>query len=130
MSDATIWALTLLAQRSNWNRLGDRFSGQALRWDLSDAVGLVLLVAGFALGFWLLSRLGKLQENWSRKDRPRSPFSELIRAHGLSRRDRFHCRQVADELGLADPAEVFVRPDKAREALATRDADLARRLFG
>lgn len=122
-------SLVVLAQRHAWESLGNRFSGDALRWRASDTLSVVLLVVGIGAGIWLLSRLGKWQEHLNRNDRPRSPFGELTRAHGLNRRERSLCREVATELELGEPAELFVRPDTGREAVARRDPALAKRLF-
>ncbi len=122
-----------------WKHLGDRFSGEHLRVQTSDIVGLVLLAVGLAAGFWLLAFLSKWQRlhrahsahsaHSARAVTPRNLFSALVRAHGLSRRERSVCQQVAAELGLTDPAELFVRPETARPVLAARDRALAERLF-
>lgn len=119
----------LIAQTDAWKHLGDRFSGEYLQWRTSDFVGLGLLATGLALGFGLLFVVSKWQEELGRNDRPRSPFGVLARAHGLSRRERGLCLEVAAEMGCADPAELFVRPETAREPLAKRDPELAERLF-
>lgn len=113
-----------------WRHMGDRFSGENLQVQTSDIVGFVLLVAGLVAGYWLLVALSKWQKHRNgRSDRPRSPFIALSRAHGLSRKERGVCQQVATELGLADPAELFVRPEIARTKLANVDARLAERMF-
>lgn len=119
----------VLAQSDAWKHLGDRFSGEYLQWRASDFIGLGILAAGLALAFGLLFLVSKWQEKIGRNDRPRSAFGMLVRAHGLSRRERALCRAAAIELGLADPSELFVRPETARELVARRDAGLAERLF-
>ncbi len=121
--------MVALAQTDAWKRLGDRFSGEYLRWQTSDTIGLAVLVLGLAATYGLLLLAGKWQERIGRSDRPRSPFGMLARAHGLTRRERALCRHAATELGLADPAELFVRPDTARELVAQQDRGLAERLF-
>lgn len=119
--------LPLLAQRSNWSRLGDRFSGSHLRFQFEDLLGVLALV-GLAIAFLVAMRL---LATWQRAiDQPTTPkqlFAELAKAHALSRAERAELRRVAAEAGLDDAADAFLRPD-----LASRFADraLADRLFG
>jgi len=122
-------AITVLALFRFWRRLTDRSNNSYNPWDWGDAVTPSLLLLGFLLGVWGLLRLAKRHARMNRSDQPRSPFTALVRAHGLSRGERATCRKVAAGLGLADPAELFVRPETARTALAKLDAGLAQRLF-
>ena len=120
---------TLLALFDYWRRLTDRSNNTYQPWDWGDTVTPSLLLLGFLMGVWAIFKLAKQHARYNRSDRPRSPFNALVRAHGLSRRERASCHRVATELGLADPAELFVRPEKARLALAKIDEALAQRLF-
>jgi hypothetical protein len=105
-----------------------RFSGEYRPWQWGDMLTPALLLLGFLLGAWMLFRLAKKYASTG-SDRPRSPFSALVRAHGLSRSERASCQKVAAELGFADPAELFVRPETARIELAKIDEGLAQRVF-
>ncbi|MEO0531592.1 MAG: hypothetical protein AAF266_13605 [Planctomycetota bacterium] len=128
-TDTAAGVLPLLAQRSTWENLGNRFSGEHLHFQSSDlisAVGAIALVAGI---FWLLGQLSKMQAEYETKPCPRRLLAELGRRHGLNRRELRLCREVSKELSLDHPAEVFVR-DSARTLLTARDAKLAKRLFG
>lgn len=119
----------LLAQRSTWENLGNRFSGDHLQFQFSDLIGAASVVVLFAGGFWLLTRLAAWQAAEPTKPCPKRLLAEIGLRHGLSRSDLRLCREVATELSLDRPAEVFIR-DEARTALARRDANLAERLFG
>ena len=105
-----------------------RFSGEYRPWQWGDTLTPALLLLGLLLGVWMFFKLAKKYARTA-SDRPRSPFSALVRAHGLSRSERATCYRVAAELGLADPAELFVRPETARMALAKIDEALAQRVF-
>ena len=120
-----IWALL-----DFWRRLTDRSNNSYQPWDWGDTVTPALLTLGLLIGVWALFRLAKRHARYTRHDdRPRSPFNALVRAHGLSRSERATCQKVAAELGFSEPAELFVRPEVARTALAKFDEGLAQRLF-
>lgn len=122
--------MTLIANGIDaWRSLGGRFSGEYRPWQWGDMLTPTLLFVGFLVGVWGLSKLAKWHARLNSSDRPRSPFNALVRAHGLSRSERATCQKVAAELGFADPAELFVRPETARKALAKIDEALAQRIF-
>lgn len=101
----------LLAQRDNWERLGDRFSGQNAEIDLHELGVLLLgLVAAGAL-IWLLHRLAKWQEGRALSHNPKRLFRDLCRSHRLSGWQVKVLRAVSEAVGLQEPAEVFVRPE-------------------
>lgn len=106
--------LALLAQRDKWERLGDRFSGEAAEFNLQEL--LVLLVAALAAGalIWLLRAAARWQEGRSRQPNPRRLFNDLSRAHRLTRWERRALRELGESLGVRQPAEVFLRPDAFR----------------
>lgn len=118
--------VALLAQRSNWSRLGDRFSGEYLRLRPEDLIGAAALVAVFVGGYWLLRYLGEAQDDADRKACPKRLFDALARSHGLTRAERRAVRDAAEEAGLPRAADAFLRPDLAERL----DPDLANRLFG
>lgn len=118
----------LLAQRSSWEHLGTRFSGEHREFQSTDLLWLVAAIALFAGGFWLLSRLAAWQAAGHKQPCPKRLLAELGARHQLSRSEMRLCREVAGELALEHPAEIFVR-DTGRQALAVRNSALAERLF-
>lgn len=128
MNASNLLALPL-AQRSNWNALGTRFSGDHLTLRTEDVIGFTLLAACLIGGYFLLKLLADLQQRRPMEQGPKRLFAELARVHGMSFGERKTCREAATEIGTDSPAEVFVRPD-ARRAVAQRDGELAARLFG
>ena len=104
----------LLAQRENWERLGDRFSGDAAEVNYQELGMLLAVAVGGALVIWLLRSVARWQEGRSRHPNPRRLFRDLSRVHRLNRWERRVLRALADAVGLRQPAEVFVRPDAFR----------------
>ncbi|QDU88642.1 hypothetical protein Pla175_20220 [Pirellulimonas nuda] len=127
----------VLATRDQWERLGDRFSGEAAELSATEAWGVALVCIGLLGVLALLSLLARVQSRRSRKNRPLALLRELCRAHRLSHADRQLLAQVVEECGLICPAEIFVRPDllapdrygSAPAAVRTRIAGLRQRLF-
>ncbi|CAN0361629.1 unnamed protein product, partial [Ectocarpus sp. 4 AP-2014] len=101
-------SLLPLAQVSKWKALGTRFSGEHLKVQTEDVVGMVLLLAALVGGFLLLKWVARRQEMQPREVSPKRLFAELVRTHRLSFGQRKACREVAAELGLETPAELFV----------------------
>ena len=102
--------LCLIAQRANWERMGDRFSGKHAELNVSDILTLLGLVACLALILLMLHRFsggsgGRLGGN----SRARL-FGELCRAHGLGFAARRLLKRLAASRGLESPAMVFVAP--------------------
>lgn len=121
--------LTLLAQRSAWDALGTRFQGDYLTLRTEDVVGFVVVIALLVGGFYLLRSLATWQERSQTKHCPKRLMVELCDAHRLGFRERRLCRQVAKEMQLKEPAELFLRTDALKQ-LAKSDAALAKRLLG
>ncbi len=121
--------LTLLAQRSAWDALGTRFQGEYLELQTEDIVGGVAILLGLVGGFYLLRFLASWQERGQTQRCPKRLMAELCDAHRLGFRERRVCRQVAKEMRLKEPAELFIRTD-ALKHLAKHDAALAKRLLG
>lgn len=119
--------IPLLAQRSNWVRLGERFSGEHLEFRVEDMLGGAALVLGLLLLYLVLANAEKWAEKLAATTTPKGLLAELSAAHGLNFRERRLCRRVARELSLGEVAEVFVRPE-AWHALRRYDATLANRL--
>ena len=101
----------LLAQRTNWHSLGDRFSGDHLSLQTEDFVwaGVLVLFFGGLLG--ALKWLAYWDKMRRERPNPKRLFADLCDAHGLSEEDRDLLRAVAGENELTRPADLFVRPE-------------------
>lgn len=125
--------LPLLAQRSNWARMGDRFSGHHLRVQTEDIVGAAMLLLAAVLLFFGLQYAMTISKRLNGEEEPRDVLRKLMAAHNLSRADRRLVREIATQAQLAKPAEVFVRPELFKSERAQSNAAirrLGRRLFG
>lgn len=127
----------LLAQRHNWERLGEQFSGSNAKLQPRDILMIVAAVAGAALLVGVLSLAARWQEGRIAKPNAGRLFRELCRAHRLNRWERRVITTLAEEIGARQPAEVFVRPDafegSAIAAFGDRPAALQQlriKLFG
>ncbi|MEM6655925.1 MAG: hypothetical protein AAF596_08995 [Planctomycetota bacterium] len=127
-------AAWLLAQRHNWERLGDQFSGKNAKFDLGEVGWLVTLAAGAIVALWVLDRVAKRFEGRAGRPNPGRLFRELCRAHRLKRRERSLLRRLASATGQEHAANLFVRADLFDPATLPDDADalqsLRGRLFG
>ena len=103
--------LLLLAQRSNWSRMGDRFSGAHAKFDVGELITIALLCVGAVALIWGLHWLAKRQEGWLSRPNPRRLFRELCKAHQLKRHDRTLLSQLAEATDVGQPSELFLRPD-------------------
>lgn len=106
----------LLAQRHNWERLGDRFSGKHAEVNWEELLVLLACLIGSAVVIWLLYAATRWQEARLRRPNPRRLFRELCRAHRLNRWERRVLRELAESAAARQPAELFVRPDAFRPA--------------
>lgn len=103
--------LLLLAQRAQWERLGDRFQRQhSVDWN-----GLVLwgaVAVAFVVVMIFLSRRMNHKEENRETDDPLALFLSLCRVHGLNRPSRQLLTQLAVAHGLTQPATLFLEPDR------------------
>ncbi|TWT75999.1 hypothetical protein Pla123a_27850 [Posidoniimonas polymericola] len=113
----------ILAQRANWERMGDRFSGEAAELQTEELLTLLAVVVGAGLLIWLLRVAARWQEGRLKRPNPRRLFNDLCRAHRLNRWERKLLREMGEGLGLRQPAEVFVRPDAFRASPLPPDAE-------
>lgn len=121
---------TLLAQRDNWVRLGDRFTGEHLELQIHDVVWGVALVAVFGAIVVALRVLNTLQLRTAEPRKPRRLFRELCDAHRLDRTARRRLSQLAASKRLRSKAELFVRPDLFEDDEDAAVLELRGRLFG
>lgn len=127
----------LLAQRHNWQRLGDRFSGSNAKLDVGELVAILAacIVAGLLL--WLLQWTAKWQEGKLDSPSPGRLFRDLCRAHKLRFKDRRLLKRLAQGSHIDHPVELFLKPEAFNigripadlEHQATAILALAERLF-
>lgn len=134
MSTSLILAASwLVAQRHNWERMGDKFSGDNARFQFSDIGWMLVFVAGALLLLWWLSVVTKRFEGYTSRPSPNRLFSDLCRAHKLNRSQRSLLRRLAESAGVEHPVSLFVHADKFDSALLPDDtsaiAELRARLF-
>jgi len=109
MRSATHW-LCLLAQRSTWERLGDRFSGDNAKLNASDVLLIVGGAAVFVLVIALLHRYAGSSPGRRAGNSPRRLFRELCRAHRLGQSHRRLLKRLAALRELPNAAVLFVEP--------------------
>jgi hypothetical protein len=112
MLDQLALRFNLLAQRTRWEHMGDRFSGEHARLSGGEAM---LIVGGgvlFILAIVLLHRAAldshgrfAFASNSSRR-----LFGELCRAHQLGYARRRLLKRLAAARGLSNSALLFVEP--------------------
>ncbi len=111
MTLGTAHSLLLLAQRSRWHHLGDRFGGSDAGVDVTDVVLLAAVIAVAVIGVFVLRRYSSNSDGRGAYDNPRQLFSELCRTHNLRYADRRLIMRLAGRRGLAHPSLAFVTPE-------------------
>jgi hypothetical protein len=111
-----VFYLVQWADGPRWRSMSSGFRGSRARFDSGDVVTGLLLLAGVALGVFVLSRLLSRQERQRAYNRPRALFRSLCKAHGLDRSSRQLLRQVARWQRLAQPARLFLEPNRFEPA--------------
>lgn len=128
--------ILLLAERSHFLHVGDRFREANAFSTLLGAGAVVLAIAAVALAIWFWTyRRRRLAEY--RVSAPRALFDELCRGHGLRWSERRLLRQLAVQLKLDHEARLFLEPElwaaastRLSPAEKARSAELQRRLLG
>ena len=105
----------LLADAEMFRSLNQQFSGQNFRFGWSHVAVILLIVAAAASIIWLLNRLSR-DDRQQIRNNPRGLFRELCRAHGLSLTHRRLLDQLASYQQLADPARLFLEPERFEPA--------------
>jgi hypothetical protein len=131
-----ILAPLLFAQADKMRNLGSHFRGETSDFTWHDAVMPVVAFAVVGALLWLAFRFSQSKERRA-IDNPRALFRELCRAHGLDTRSMRLLADLARCHGLANPALLFVEPERFEPAyvnvkLPARSAELeelASRLF-
>ena len=111
MNTSIFLKLGLLAEQSNWQRLGDRFRRDATDFNQYNALAVVAIVAAIVIGLVVLNRFARRRAGDKAYNSPSELFRELCRAHRLDRSDRRLLKRLATAWGLASPAYLFIEPD-------------------
>lgn len=123
----------LLAQRHNWERLGDRLSGDNANLQLSELGWIVAFIVAVLLLVWWLQRLTQVFEGRTARPQPGRLFRELCRAHSLNRSERLLLNNLATATGQEQAVHLFMRCDLFDESKlpgeATALAELREKLF-
>ena len=112
--NADFSALTLLAQYSKWQRLGDGLHRSKPRAELSDLLPIVIIMGIIALAIAVGVQLYKRHDYSKPCDDPRKLFRQLCSAHKLNFSSRRLLLQLASALEMQHPATVFVTPSAFR----------------
>lgn len=102
----------LLAQRSRLDDVFSEFRGRRERVDTQYVFAGLAVLAAVILGLWIASRLASGKERRRPYHSPGLLFYGLCRAHRLSWSDCWLLWRVAQFRGLADPAAVFLEPER------------------
>jgi len=109
-------ATLLFAQRSAVeelaSRMGDSFREPGLRLDGSQMIAVILGALAILAVFWGLRRWLGGDDDRKTYFSPRKLFSDLCAAHGLTRKESRLLRSLARAQGLADPARLFLEPER------------------
>jgi len=103
--------LSLLAEQPKWHALGGHLLAQQSRLDIAKTLSILLFLATLVISIWILSRLLAQSDQPRVYNNPRALFRSLCQLHGLSPTDRNVLRQLASYGRLAQPAELFLRPE-------------------
>ena len=113
--------------------LGDAFTGENARLSQQEMFALAGIAVGILLLVWFLYTWSRRQDHQRTYRRPNRLFGQLCAAHRLTRSDRNLLKRLAEHWQLAQPALLFVQPERfAAESLPAELADasaLGERLF-
>ncbi len=102
--------LLLLGLQTRFEGIRSGFRGR--RFDMQDAVLALMVLAGVVLALWALSYFLKFQDKQTTFTSPTMLFWSLCRAHGLRWSDRWLLWRVARAARLAEPARLFLEPER------------------
>lgn len=127
----------LLAQIQNWRRLGDGLRNSRTRIDPIDLLPYAVIAASLGGGIAAFAAWRRRNDFTRRTDDPQKLFREMCVIHELDRGSQQLLRQLAKELELRQPAQVFLTPSafqkpglpEALHSKADDYASLRQRLF-
>ncbi|HEV7223761.1 MAG TPA: hypothetical protein VGN42_13725 [Pirellulales bacterium] len=99
-------------QNDMLRNLARGFQGKEAELDVGGLLTSMLVIAGFLLSIWLLSRWATQQERSGSYHSSRELFRSLCRAHQLDRTQRRLLRRLARAHQLAQPAALFLEPQR------------------
>ncbi len=102
--------LVLLANESNWQSMGDRFSGDHLMVQTEDIIGAIVVISIFIIGYLTLTWVSNRQGD-STKHSPIRLFKELCDAHGLDSKERRLLKKIAEANAVKNLALLFTQPE-------------------
>jgi hypothetical protein len=100
-----------LAERTNWQRLGDNFRRGPGDFNYSNLLAVIAIVAAFAIGLLLLRHFTGQRDGGKSHHSPPELFRELCRKHRLDRVERRLLKRLAAAWELTSPSLLFVEPD-------------------
>lgn len=100
----------IIANTTNWQSMGDRFSGDHLNLQTEDIIGAIVIVSIFVVGYITLTWLSKKQID-SGKHSPNRLFRELCDAHGFDGKERRLLKKIALANTVNNLALLFTQPE-------------------
>ena len=107
---AKLSGLTLLAQYSNWQRLGDGLHRPGSRAELADLLPLAIIIAVLAAAGVIANKIYKSRDFSKPCDDPQKLFRQLCLVHGIRGSNKRLLLQLASANNLHSPAILFVTP--------------------
>ena len=108
--------LTLLAQYSRWERLGDGLHSSTGKMEPVDLIPIAAVGGGLILVAIVTVTLHKRRDFSKPCDDAHKLFRQLCLVHGLSRSNKRLLLQMATSLNLPSPATLFVMPSAFRSS--------------
>src|SRR5262245_57072401 len=102
----------LLADTNRFRSMGSGFRDQKDHPLSYDFLLGILILLSIVVFIWILSRFLSRQERIRRHFSPKALFQALCNAHGLEPSQRRLLKRLARHHGLAQPARIFLEPDR------------------
>jgi hypothetical protein len=116
MNPSCLLPCLMLAQIDRFSGLRDRFSGPRARFGMDDAITGIVAILAFAVVLYLVNRWYNRYSGRQSYNSPSAMFRELCNAHSLDRKTRQLLMRVAHWQGLAQPARLFLEPERFEPA--------------
>ena len=109
---APLASLYLLADRSLFRDMGSGFRDKRENMNGTDLVLWMLAVVAVFVVIGIVAKIVARRDKRQLYNSPRGLFRQLCKAHGLERGNRALLRKLAHQQGLAQPARLFLEPDR------------------
>ena len=106
----------LLADRSLFKDMGSGFRAKREHFDASDLLLWFGIVIGVFVVIGIVAKIVASRDKRQLYNSPRGLFRALCRAHGLDRPSRRLLSRIARAQELAQPARLFLEPERYSEA--------------